>query len=421
MLKKDNERNRKKVVILGTLDTKGAEVKYIKEKIEENGLECIVVDIGIRGPPREVTPNITREEVANAAGYTIEELASLPRGEAIKRMSEGVKAVCKKLYESKKLDGIISIGGADGSLLAAAGITNLPIGVPKVMISPVFQGEEKFGPFVGTRDVIMIHSVVDILGLNDIIKVIFDNAVVALVNMVKSRDVYVDYEFKNKNLISVTMYGNTTPGVMIAKELLEERGYQVVVFHPNGTGGRAMEEMIYEGLFKGVLDYTPHEVVDYLLNGLHSAGPERLDAAIKTGVPLVLVPGCCDFILKGPLNTLPKKYRKRLIYGFNPLYTLVKVSIEEAKMIGRYIANKLNNAKEKSKIAVVFPLKGISMYDKEGDLFFDPEVDKAIFNSIKKNISPEIRIVEVDAHINEWPVPKTCVEILLELIEKENL
>ncbi|MEO0278111.1 MAG: Tm-1-like ATP-binding domain-containing protein, partial [candidate division WOR-3 bacterium] len=261
----------------------------------------------------------------------------------------------------------------------------------------------------------------DILGLNDIIKVIFDNAVVALVNMVKSRDVYVDYEFKNKNLISVTMYGNTTPGVMIAKELLEERGYQVVVFHPNGTGGRAMEEMIYEGLFKGVLDYTPHEVVDYLLNGLHSAGPERLDAAIKTGVPLVLVPGCCDFILKGPLNTLPKKYRKRLIYGFNPLYTLVKVSIEEAKMIGRYIANKLNNAKEKSKIAVVFPLKGISMYDKEGDLFFDPEVDKAIFNSIKKNISPEIRIVEVDAHINEWPVPKTCVEILLELIEKENL
>lgn len=407
-------RRPKTVLLIGTLDTKGEEVKYVKERIEARGHSVIVLDSGIRGEPLALSPDITREEVARAAGSDIETLRRLPRGPAIEEMRRGVREIAKRLYDEGRIDGVMALGGTDGSLLAAPAMHALPIGVPKLLVSPSFQGKETFGAFTGTRDVLMMHTVTDILGVNQISRTVFDNAVGAMVGMIEGG---AGPASPSGRIVAVTMYGNTTPGVMMAKRMLEREGYEVVVFHPNGTGGRAMEEMAEQGLLTAVLDYTIHEVIDELFGGIHAAGPRRLEVAGEAGVPQVVVPGCCDFILWGPRETLPEKYRERMVYHFNPVNTLVKLSVEEAERAGDVIAEKLNRAR--GPVGVVLPLRGISMYDREGDLFYDPAVDEALFRGIKRNLRQGITVVEVDAHINDSETPESCVSLLLDLLGEE--
>ena len=405
----------KAIAIIATLDTKGEEVKYLKEQIEKKGKDVLVIDSGIRGTPEAVEPDISREAVAKAAGSSIEELQEKDRGPAIGKMMEGIRKVVREAYEKGEFQGIMSIGGGDGSLLASAGMRELPIGVPKFILTPIAEGKETFGTYVGTKDIIMMHSVVDILGINEVSKKIFDIAVGAIVGMV---DVNVSPEVKlmGKKLIATTMYGNTTPAVMKAKNLLEEKGYEVVVFHPNGTGGRAMEELIEQGFFTAVLDMTTHEVTDELFGGLHAGGPHRLEVAGKKGVPQVVVPGCVDFILGGPLNSLPAKYKKRKIYPFNPAATLVRASKKEMRTIAKVMADKLN--KTVGPTTVLIPLDGFSMYCHEGEALYDPETDKVFIETLKEHLKPQIKVEEVNAHINDPVFAEKAVFILTGMIDK---
>ena len=248
----------KTIAIMATLDTKGEEVRYLKEQIEKRGKRVLTIDMGTRGAPIGLPADIPRELLARASGFSMEDIEKKVRGEAIEIMIKGIVKVVQELYAAGRFHGILGIGGLDGGILASAGMRTLPLGVPKMMVSPIAEGRP-LGNFIGTSDMIVMHSVVDILGVNEFSKKIFDNAVGAMVGMV---DMGVIPKIDGKNLIATTMYGNTTPAVMAAKKILEEKGYEVVVFHPNGTGGRAMEELIEQGLFAAVLDMTPHEIVD---------------------------------------------------------------------------------------------------------------------------------------------------------------
>lgn len=404
----------KTIVIIATLDTKGEEVNYLKEQMEKKGKRVLVVDSGIRGSPKAVDADIPRENVAEEAGYLIQVLQEQDRGPAVEAMMKGVANTMKKLYKTKKIDGVISIGGSDGALLGTAGMKVLPIGIPKLMVTPIAQGKDTFGPFVGTKDIMMMHTVVDVVGINLLTKKVFDNAVAAIVGMV---DADVGAEISGENSIAMTMYGNTTPAAMRSKSLLEKEGFEVILFHPNGTGGRAMEELIDQGIFSGVLDLTTHEITDDLFGGDHTAGPHRLEAACRRGMPQVVVPGCVDFILRIlPASETARIYKGRKLYYFNPTITMIRTNREEMEIIGRVMAEKLNKAV--GSLVVIAPLRGMSMYNIKGGAFYDPEADKAFLKSLRTNLDPSMEVVEVDAHINDPIFADTCVSKLIDMLRK---
>jgi uncharacterized protein (UPF0261 family) len=403
---------RKTIAIVATLDTKGDEVKYLKEQIERRGKDVLIIDTGLRGAQTHIKADITRETLAEAAGSTIEEVGESPRGAAIEVMVKGIVKVFRESYDRGMFHGIMAIGGLDGALLASEGMRVLPLGVPKLIVTPVAGGNVTFGTFVGTSDMIMMHSVIDILGINEISKKVFDTAVGAMIGIL---DMDVSPTVKKKNLIATTMYGNTTPAVMTAKKLIEDRGYEVLVFHPNGTGGRAMEELIERGLFTAVLDMTPHEITDELLGGVHAAGPDRLEGAGRKGIPQVVVPGCIDFMLMGPFDTLPEKYKKRKYYKFNPAVTMVRISSEEMVSIGKLMAEKLNKAVGPTQ--VVIPWGGFNMYCHKGESLYDPEADRIFIETLKKHLKSQIKVVEVDAHINDPLFAEKAVSVLMEILE----
>lgn len=310
-------------------------------------------------------------------------------------------------------DNVISIGGMDGALLAAAGMQELPIGVPKLIVTPIAQGTEPFGNYVGTKDIMMMHSIVDILGINEISRKVFDVAVGAIVGMV---DANVSPKMvRDKKLIATTMFGNTTPAVERAKSLLEEKGYEVVVFHPNGTGGRAMEELIEQGAFTAVLDMTPHEITGELFGGFYRAGPDRLEAAGKKGIPQLVVPGCIDFLIQGPLDSLSAKYKKRKVYYFNSAVTMVRITGKEMATTARVMASKLNKAVGPTAVAI--PLGGFNMYCHKGEALYDPDADMVFIKTLKEYLKPQIKVTEVDAHINDPVFAEAVVPILIEMIQ----
>ncbi|MBI5968603.1 MAG: Tm-1-like ATP-binding domain-containing protein [Deltaproteobacteria bacterium] len=403
----------KTIALMATLDTKGEEVKYLKEQIEKKGKRVLIIDMGTRGTPFGPPADITREKLAEASGSSMAVIEKKGRGEAIEIMVKGIEKVVEELYAQGRFQGIMAIGGMDAALLSSAGMRALPLGVPKLIVTPIAEGNEKFGTYVGTSDMIMMHSVVDILGINEISKKIFDNAVGAMVGMV---DMNVIPKLQGRNVIAATMYGNTTPAVTMAKKILEEQGYEVVVFHPNGTGGRSMEELAEQGLLMAILDMTTHEIVDELFHGVHSAGPHRLEVAGKKGIPQVVVPGCVDFILLGPIATLPEEYKKRQLYFFNPAVTMVRTTHEEMVMIGKVMAEKLNKAVGPTQVLI--PLGGFSMYCHEGEALYDPEGDRTFSESLKKHLKSHIPVLEVDAHINDPIFAQTAASVLIHLIEQ---
>jgi uncharacterized protein (UPF0261 family) len=397
------------VVILGSMDTKGEEFAYVKRLIEGHGINTLVVDAGVLGEPK-LKPDVAHEELAKAGGKSIAELLEKEdRGEAMEVMSKGAAVVVGRLYKEGKLDGIIGMGGSGGTAVATAGMRALPVGVPKVMVSTVASGDVE--PYVSTRDITMIPSVVDVAGLNPISREIFANAAGAIAGMVKTEAEKAEVE---KPLVAATMFGNTTPCVDRARQGMEQAGYEVLVFHCTGTGGRTMEDLIDDGFIAGVLDITITEWADELVGGVFSAGPMRLDAAARAGIPQVIAPGCVDMVNFGAMDTVPEKFKGRKFYQWNPNVTLMRTTPEENAEMGRIFANKANASK--GPVVFMLPLKGVSMLDLEGQPFYWPEANQAIFDAIKQNVREDIPVIEMDVEINDDSFADRAAQELLNML-----
>ncbi len=383
----------KTVAIVGTFDTKGRELQFIRECIEERGLATLCINTGVFDPV--VKPDIGSDQIASAVGENMKAIvARKDRATATDVLSRGAKVLIPQLYAQGKFDGIISIGGSGGTSLATPAMQALPLGVPKVMVSTMASGDTS--PYVGTSDIVMMPSVVDVEGLNDVSKVIFSNAANAIAGMVENRK---EIENDGKPLLAATMFGVTTPCIKAAKAYLEEQGYEVLVFHATGTGGRCMESLIDQGFIKGVLDLTTTEWCDQVVGGVLNAGPDRLTAAGRNGIPQVVSAGALDMVNFGPMDTVPSKFKDRNLYKHNPTVTLMRTTSEELHQIGHELAVRMNQAKGKT--ALMLPLKGVSAIDVEGGPFYDPEADQALFNTLRSEVGDNVEVIEMDTDIND--------------------
>ncbi len=401
----------KTVVIVGALDTKGKDFAYVRDLIKNTGLKTLVVDFGVMGEP-VFTPDISRAEVARAGGGDLAYLASGEhKDEAMQVMAKGLAVIVRKLYDEGKLDGILGMGGSGGTSIATTAMRTLPVGVPKVMVSTVGGGD--VSAYTGSKDIIFIPSIVDVAGFNRISRVIYTNAAGAIVGMVKMEK---PATAADKPLITASMFGNTTKCVDQARSILEENGYEVLVFHATGTGGKTMESLIADGLITASLDITTTELADEVCGGVLSAGPDRMMAAARAGIPAVLVPGCVDMCNFWGVDTVPEKYKGRKLYQWNPNVTLMRTNIEENIKIGEMIANAANQSR--GPVAILIPLKGVSMLDSPGGDFWDPEADQACYDAIKRNLKPGIPVIEMDHNINDPEFASKAAELLLEMLKK---
>ena len=402
----------KKILIVGTLDTKGMEFKFIKDVIESTGMETLVIHAGVKGVPY-FPPDISNEEVALAGGSTIETLiAKDDRGQAMDVMTKGAAKVVLDLHEKGEVSGIISLGGSAGTTIGCSAMQALPIGVPKVMVSTVASGDTR--PYVGVKDITMMYSVVDIAGLNSLSRRILSNAAYAIVGMAKGE---VPAAGEEKPLIGATMFGVTTPCVTKAREYLEEQGYEVLVFHATGTGGMAMESLIEAGFIKGVLDLTTTEWCDELVGGVLAAGPTRLEAAGKMGIPQVVSTGALDMVNFGPYESVPAPFKDRNLYKHNPTITLMRTTKEENIQLGKILSSKLNMAKGAT--SLFLPLKGVSLIDMEGKPFYGPEENAALFETLRENIDrSKVELIEMDTDINDETFALSAAKKLVELLNQ---
>lgn len=399
----------KPIVLVGSLDTKGAEFGFVRDLIRERGLRTILVDFGVLGDPLS-GPDISGDEVARAGGSSLDELrAKEDKALAMRTMTEGLSRVVADLYAQGRLGGILGMGGGGGTSIATAAMRALPTGVPKLMVSTVAAGD--VAQYVGTKDITMMPSVVDVAGLNSISRGIYANAAGAVAGMVSQEHPEVEDE---KPLITASMFGNTTECVNRARRQLEEQGYEVLVFHATGTGGRTMEALIADGFITANLDITTTELADEVCGGVLSAGPERMLASARAGVPTVLVPGCVDMANFWGRDTVPKEYQDRLLYEWNPNITLLRTNVEENTQMGEMIAHAANRST--GPVAVLIPLKGVSQLDSPGGDFWDPEADGACFQAIKENLKAGIAVVEVEHNINDPEFADKAVELLLDML-----
>ncbi len=400
----------KTIAVLGTFDTKGKEFAYLRDLIESQGLKTLCIHTGAFKPLFE--PDISNEEVSKAAGVSIDEILSKKdRAFATEVMSRGAEKLIPALYKDGRFDGIISIGGSGGTSMATPAMRALPIGVPKVMVSTMASGN--VSQYVGTSDIAMFPSVVDAEGLNDISMEIFANAANAICGMVANKK---PIEHEKKPLIAATMFGVTTPCIKTAKAYLEEQGYEVLVFHATGTGGKTMETLIRNGFIKGVLDITTTEWCDELFGGVLSAGPHRLEAAGACGVPQVVSVGALDMVNFGPMDTVPEQFSGRNLYKHNPTVTLMRTTVAENVKLGKIIAEKLNAAK--SPTALLLPLRGVSAIDAEGQPFYGPEEDAALFDTLRADIADNVELAELDNNVNDDEFALFAAKKLVELINK---
>lgn len=401
----------KTVVITGSLDTKGKEFSFLRELIQKEGLETLVIDFGVMGEPA-FAPDITRQEVAKAGGGDLTSLASGEhKDEAMRVMAAGLAVVVRRLFDQGRLDGIIGMGGGGGTSLSTMAMRALPVGVPKVMVSTLGGGD--VSAYVGTRDITFIPSIVDVAGFNRISRAIYANAAGAIAGMVKMEKSKGDDE---KPLVAASMFGNTTLAVDRARAVLETHGFEVLVFHATGTGGKTMEGLISDGHIAASLDITTTELADEVCGGVLSAGPERCLAASRAGIPAVLVPGCVDMANFWAMDTVPDKYKSRKLYQWNPNITLLRTNAEENKRIGEMIAAAANAAT--APVAILIPLKGVSQLDSSGGAFWDPQADQACFEAIKRDLRPGIPVIEMDNNVNDSEFADRAAQTLLDMLEK---
>lgn len=414
------------ILLIGTLDTKGREIAYCRDKIRALGAEAVVLDSGILGEPLDIVPDISRADCAIAAGTTIDALRNAgSRGKAVEGMENGVRAMTVKLYEEGKIHGVLSLGGAEGAVLGAYAMRALPIGVPKVIVTPIASGRRHYGQLMGTKDIFVVHSVIDILGINPISRAVFDNACGAVVGManahatpVGGQRATVDGQETTK-YVAITMLGNTTRAVMVIKDILEARGYEAVIFHSNGVGGPAMEELAAQGMFVGVIDYTTDELSDQLIGGFHASGEERLEKIGALGIPQVVVPGCVDFTVHGRRDQVPEKFKDRPAYYHNPEFTLIRLTQDEEAQIGRIMAGKLNGAV--GPVVVVVPTQGLSIPNVPGGEFWNPEADAAFRAELRGNLREEISYIEIEGHINAPAFAEVVAHEFLKLMGEHEL
>lgn len=410
----------KTVVIIGTLDTKGQEIAYLRDRLQSLDLETIVVDSGILGEPLGIELDPQRDfahaKTALYGGSTIEDLQnSGSRGKAVEGMRIALKRLTRELYSQGKLDAITSLGGAEGAVMGAAAMMQLPVGVPKVLVSPIASGLHYFDPLVGTSDIMVVHSIVDILGLNPIATTIFDNVAAALKGMVENGH-ELPAPKADDRFVAVTMLGNTTKAVMALKDRLAKEGYEAVIFHSNGVGGPAMEEMAEAGQFVGVIDFTTNEIYDPLTGGIHNGGPDRLKRVGLAGYPQVAVPGCIDFSVFHA-GHIPSYLEGRPVYDHNPEYTLVRATHEEMITLGHLFAERLNLAKAPVVIAV--PTQGLSIPNVPDGPFWNPEADAAFLETLREDIRGDISIHTYKRHVNDPEFGVEVAELFIALKRKE--
>jgi uncharacterized protein (UPF0261 family) len=400
------------VLLIGTLDTKGTEVQFVRDLLRQAGVAVLVLDAGVLQPPL-FPPDVTREQVYAAAGTTYEEVRRAgDRGRAIAAAAKGVAAIAREMHDAGRIDGVLGLGGSAGTTIATAAMRALPFGVPKLMVSTLASGQVR--PYVGVRDVCMMNSVVDISGLNRISRSVLARAAHAMAGMVRTPAAALASP-EERPLVTATMFGVTTPCVEAARAAVEQAGYEVLVFHATGTGGQTMEAFIHDGLIRGVLDITTTELADELVGGVLSAGPDRLTAAALHGVPQVISLGALDMVNFGPPETVPEKFRSRRFYQHNPTVTLMRTTPEENDQLGKEIAHKASAAKGPT--AVLVPLRGVSAIDAEGKPFWWPEADTALFQSLRNWISPHVRLIELDLHVNDPAFAATAARTLLEFMK----
>ena len=385
------------VLLIGTLDTKGQEYAYVRDQIRAAGHDTMVMDLGILGEPF-IAPDITAAEVARAGGGDLDALrAQGDRGAAVEVMQRGACALVQTLFADRRFDGVAGLGGGGGTAMIAAAMRTLPVGVPKLIVSTMASGNT--APYVGVTDLTLMSSVVDIAGLNPLSRRILANAAAAVAGMVAAGRREPVEQAHERPLLAATMFGVTTPAVTAIRERLERAGFDVIVFHATGTGGRAMEGLVDDGFFAGVADVTTTEWCDEVVGGVLSAGPDRLGAAARAGIPQVVSVGALDMVNFGPIETVPERFNDRTLYRHNDAVTLMRTTPEECAEIARRIATQLNRAT--GPVVVVLPQRGVSAIDAVGKPFHDPDADRALFDTLRALLTPAVRVIEIDAHIND--------------------
>jgi uncharacterized protein (UPF0261 family) len=407
------------ILIIGAFDTKGEEYAFLREQILARGHSVVALNTGVMGSTKHFPVDIEAHEVAQAGGGNLAALREKKdRGEAMAVMARGAEAMVKRLHDQGKFDGIIGMGGSAGTAIITTAMRALPIGVPKVCVSTVASGNTS--PYVGAKDVVLFPAIVDVAGINRISRMIYSRAAGAICGMVEGEAQRQEgtEARSDKPIIAATMFGNTTECVNACREALTRSGYEVLVFHATGTGGRTMESLVDEGLVDAVLDITTTEWADEVAGGVFSAGADRLSAPGRKGLPHLIVPGCVDMVNFGPMETVPQKYKdaKRKFYPWNPAVTLMRTNIEENHRMGEIFAKKANEAR--GPVAFLIPLRGVSILDGDGQPFCDRAADNAMFDGIKSGLRKNIPVVEMDVNINDPKFAAKAVDMMLELIAK---
>ena len=396
------------VALVGAFDTKASEYAYAAELIRAAGFGTLTIDIGTGDTPG-FQPDIAREAVV-AAGSGAPDLAALDRGTALRIMADGVALLLPQLHDEGRLHAVFAMGGTGGTSVATAGMRALPLGVPKVMVSTAAGGD--VSGYVGTADIVMIPSIVDVAGINSISRGVYARAAGAICGMLGQEVPQGD----DRPLVVASMFGNTTPAVTTARSVLEANGYEVLVFHCTGQGGRTMESLVESENISGVLDLTTTELADELVGGVFSAGPHRLDAAARTGTPAVVVPGCLDMVNFWAPDTIPERFAGRTFYRHNENVTLMRTTPQENAKLGKTIVEKVNAST--GPVTVLIPLKGVSMIDGPDGDFYDPKANEALFAAIQSGLRDDVKLVELDAFINDDVFATACANELLRLMAR---
>ena len=396
------------IALIGALDTKGDEFLFVKKEIEKRGHTALVINVGIVEEPG-FEPDVAADEVARTAGSSLTELRDKSdRGLAIKTMSKGIAKVMADLYKAGRVQAVISMGGSAGTEIGTAGMRSLPLGVPKVMVSTLASGDTK--SYVGTRDIVMLPSIVDVAGINRLSARAYANAVGAVIGMAETPKP----DIEEKPLLAASMFGNTTPVVNRCRSILEDKGYEVLIFHQTGTP-EILESLVADGYISGVLDITTTEWADEITGGALPGGPGRYDIVSQKGIPQIVAPGCLDMANFWARETVPSKYDDRRFYEWASNVTLMRTTPEDNAAIGRILAEKANRSS--GPVAFFLPLKGVSMLDAPGKEFWWPEANQSLFDTIKKNLKPEISVYEMDCNINDDEFADAMANKMLEFLK----
>jgi uncharacterized protein (UPF0261 family) len=407
------------IAFIATYDTKGAESEYIKEKIKSHGVDCLTIDVGVKAPSA-FSPDISLDKLCEGSDHSADEIRGMKRGEAISEVSAMVERFVLALYREEKIDAVIGIGGAGGTQLATQAMRSLPFGLPKLMLSTLASGNTRW--YLEDSDIALLPSIADVAGLNGVTELVFSRfaayaAQGALWYRKEIAALRKRLGDKTVKRVSQTMYGTTTEGVTRARKYLEERGFETLVFHASGAGGRSMEGFIRDGIVQGVLDMTLAEIGAHLVGGLHDAGPKRLEAAIEAGIPQVIVPGAADTIVLPPMSALPDKFKGRTLNLHNPTMTTMRTNVEECKAIGEFMVKKLQKAAVPVKVFI--PQGGLSSIDRPGEIFYLPEANEALFSVLKTGLrgNPQVEVIEDKRHLYDEGFGEDAAELLVGLMK----